>query len=124
MINNKYIKMRFNKIYIIVLTSLFIISCADFDRDFADEEYFTASHAAAVAGSGSTQGLKSLDGAILAYFRDGGSSTDEFGLKAIDMGMDLKGNDMDMSSATPWFPFYQNYDNHQQYQLKHQNHQK
>lgn len=111
MIHNKYIKMRFNKIYIILLTSLFIISCADFDRDFADEEYFTASHAAAVAGSGSTQGLKSLDGAILAYFRDGGSSTDEFGLKAIDMGMDLKGNDMDMSSATTWFAFYQNYDN-------------
>ena len=27
------------------------------------------------------------------------------------MGMDLKGNDMDMSSATTWFAFYQNYDN-------------
>ena len=102
--------MRFNKFFTIVLTSLFIVSCADFDRDFADEEYFTASHAAAVAGSGSTQGLKSLDGAILAYFRDGGPSTDEFGLKAIDIGMDLKGNDMDQTGLT-WFSFYHNYDN-------------
>ena len=101
--------MRFNKFFTIVLTSLFIVSCADFDRDFADEEYFTASHAAAVAGSGSTQGLKSLDGAILAYFRDGGPSTDEFGLKAIDIGMDLKGNDMDQTGLTGQF-FY-NYDN-------------
>ena len=83
MIHNKYIKMSFNKIFTITFTSLFVISCGDFDRDFASEAYFTASHAEAVASSGSTQGLKSLDGAILAYFRDGGSSTDEFGLKAI-----------------------------------------
>ncbi len=110
MIHNKYIKMSFNKIFTITFTSLFVISCGDFDRDFASEAYFTASHAEAVASSGSTQGLKSLDGAILAYFRDGGSSTDEFGLKAIDIGMDLKGNDMDQTGRT-WFSFYHNYDN-------------
>ena len=110
MIHNKYIKMSFNKIFTIILTSLFVVSCADFDRDFAEERYFTASHAEKVAASGSTQGLKSLDGAILAYLRDGGSSTDEFGLKAIDIGMDLKGNDMDQTGLT-WFSFYHNYDN-------------
>ena len=110
MIHNKYIKMSFNKIFTITLTTLFVVSCGDFDRDFASEEYFTASHAEKVAASGSTQGLKSLDGAILAYLRDGGSSTDEFGLKAIDIGMDLKGNDMDQTGLT-WFSFYHNYDN-------------
>ncbi|GIR50796.1 MAG: hypothetical protein CM15mP59_5380 [Flavobacteriaceae bacterium] len=40
-------------------------------------------------------GFKSLEGAILAFFRDGGSPL-KIWLKAIDMGMDLKGNDMDM----------------------------
>ena len=110
MIHNKYIKMSFNKIFTITLTSLFVVSCGDFDRDYASEAYFTASHAEKVAASGSTQGLKSLDGAILAYLRDGGSSTDEFGLKAIDIGMDLKGNDMDQTGLT-WFSFYHNYDN-------------
>lgn len=62
-------------------------------------------------GSENLQGLESLDRAILEYFRDGESGTDEFGLKAIDIGMDLKGNDMDMSIATTWFALYQNYDN-------------
>lgn len=102
--------MSFNKIFTITLTTILVVSCGDFDRDFASEEYFTASHAEKVAASGSTQGLKSLDGAILAYLRDGGSSTDEFGLKAIDIGMDLKGNDMDQTGLT-WFSFYHNYDN-------------
>ncbi len=51
-----------------------------------------------------------MDGALLAYFRDGESSVDEFGLKAVDLGMDLRGNDMDMSRNT-WFGVYNSYDN-------------
>jgi len=101
---------RVNVFYLSILTSFLFTSCSDLDRDFEDERYFSDSHAEKVANSGSTQGLKALDGAILAYFRDGESSTDEFGLKAVDLGMDLRSNDMDMSRNT-WFGSYNIYDN-------------
>lgn len=87
-----------------------LISCTDIDQEFDSQQYYTDSHAAAVAGSGSTQGLKALDGAILAYFRDGEAGEDEFGIKAVELGMDLRSNDMDMSANT-WFGPYNNYDN-------------
>ena len=85
-------------------------SCTDLDQEFDQQELYTDSHSAAVANSGSTQGLKALDGAILAYFRDGETGEDEFGIKAVELGMDLRSNDMDMSAST-WFSFYNNYDN-------------
>ncbi|MFA9189889.1 RagB/SusD family nutrient uptake outer membrane protein [Flavobacterium sp. FZUC8N2.13] len=87
-----------------------LASCTDLDQEFDKQELYTDSHATAVINSGSTQGLKALDGAILAYFRDGESSEDEFGIKAVDLGMDLRSNDIDMSRNT-WFGFYNNYDN-------------
>lgn len=111
MIKNKSIYLRrWNTYYFFLIITLFFTSCSDLERDFEDERYFTSSHAEKVASSGSTQGLIALDGAILAYFRDGESSTDEFGLKAVDLGMDLRGNDMDMSRNT-WFGAYSIYDN-------------
>lgn len=90
-----------------------LVSCSELERDFEDERYLTSSHAAAINKAGGTVGLQALDGAILSYFRDGengSGSTDEFGLKAVDIGMDLRSNDMDMSRLT-WFGFYNNYDN-------------
>lgn len=99
-----------NAFYPFIVIAMLLTSCSEFERDFEDERYFTSSHAEKVASSGSTQGLQALDGAILAYFRDGESSTDEFGLKAVDLGMDLRGNDMDMSKST-WFGAYNKYDN-------------
>lgn len=110
MIKQKFIYMRLNTFFLFLLITLLSASCSELDRDFEDERYYTDSHAKKVASSGSTQGLKALDGAILAYFRDGESSTDEFGLKAVDLGMDLRGNDMDMSRNT-WFGAYSIYDN-------------
>lgn len=88
-------------------------SCSDFDRDYEYERYSSDSQKSDLAASGNTQGLKAQDGAILAYLRDGidgAGSTDEFGIKAIDLGMDLRSNDMDMSRNT-WFGAYSTYDN-------------
>ena len=110
MIQNKFIYEKLNRFYLFLITAFLLISCSELDTDFEDERYFTASHAEKVASSGSTQGLKALDGAILAYLRDGESSADEFGLKAVDLGMDLRSNDMDMSTNT-WFGGYSIYDN-------------
>ena len=110
MIQHKFIYTRLNTFYLFLLTTLLLTSCSELDRDFEDERYFTSSHAEKVASSGSTQGLKALDGAILAYFRDGESLTDEFGIKAVDLGMDLRSNDMDMSRNT-WFGPYNIYEN-------------
>lgn len=110
MIQHKFIYRRLSTFYLFLLMTLLSTSCSELDRDFEDERYFTDSHAEKVASSGSTQGLKALDGAILAYFRDGESSTDEFGIKAVDLGMDLRSNDMDMSRNT-WFGAYSIYDN-------------
>ena len=110
MIQNKLTYIRLNTSYLFVLIILLFTSCSKLDRDFEDERYFTSSHADKVINSGSTQGLKALDGAILAYFRDGESSADEFGIKAVDLGMDLRSNDMDISRNT-WFGPYSIYDN-------------
>ncbi len=99
--------------FALFLATVLFISCSDFDRDFEDERYLSTSHAEANSATGSTVGLQALDGAILSYFRDGengAGSTDEFGLKAVQLGMDLRSNDMDMSRNT-WFGAYNNYDN-------------
>ncbi|PQJ79208.1 RagB/SusD family nutrient uptake outer membrane protein [Polaribacter porphyrae] len=102
-----------SKYFILFLTTILYISCGDFDTRLDEERYFSENHAEENALAGNTQGLKAIDGAILAYFRDGengAGSTDEFGLKAVDLGMDLRSNDMDMSRNT-WFGAYNNYDN-------------
>ncbi|WP_299669407.1 RagB/SusD family nutrient uptake outer membrane protein [uncultured Polaribacter sp.] len=107
---NKFLNMKIDKYLAFLFTTMFFISCADFDTRLDEERYFSESHAEANALAGNTQGLKAIDGAIIAYFRDGEASDDEFGLKAIDLGMDLRSNDMDMSANT-WFGSYNNYDN-------------
>ena len=106
----KILNIQIDKYFVLLIMTALLFSCADFDRDFENERYLTVSHAAANASSGGTIGLQALDGAILSYLRDGEGSTDEFGLKALDIGMDLRGNDMDMSRNT-WFGAYNNYDN-------------
>ena len=106
----KFLNKKIDKYFVLLIATALFFSCADFDRDFEEERYLTVSHAEANASAGGTIGLQALDGAILSYFRDGEGSTDEFGLKAIDLGMDLRGNDMDMSRNT-WFGAYNNYEN-------------
>ncbi len=107
---NKFLNIQLDKYFVFLLSAIFFISCADLERDFEEERFLTISHAGANSSAGGTVGLQALDGAILSYLRDGESSTDEFGLKAVDLGMDLRGNDMDMSRNT-WFGAYNNYDN-------------
>lgn len=107
---NKFLNMQLSKYFVFIFSITFFISCADLDQDFAEERYHTSSHATAISAAGGTQGLKALDAAILSYLRDGEASEDEFGLKAVDLGMDLRSNDMDMSRNT-WFGAYNNYDN-------------
>jgi len=112
MINNNFTGLKSINFILALLVIFSIKSCSELDdRDFADEEYLTLSHAQKLNEMGNTQGLKALDGAILAYMRDGESGTIEFGLKAVDVGMDLKSNDMDMSSNTH-FGWYNLFDNH------------
>lgn len=88
----------------------FFASCNQLDRDFADERYMTSSHTEAINAAGGKVGLQALDDAILSYIRDGEARANEFGIKAVDLGMDLRSNDMDMSRNT-WFGSYNNYNN-------------
>ena len=106
----KFLKMQLDKYFVLLMALIFFISCADFDRDFEQERYLSVSHAEANASAGGTIGLQALDGAILSYLRDGEALTAGFGLKAVDLGMDLRSNDMDMSRNTH-FGDYNNYDN-------------
>ncbi|CAL2105015.1 starch-binding outer membrane protein, SusD/RagB family [Tenacibaculum sp. 190524A02b] len=108
--NNKILNIRVNKYLFstLFLMTLFV-SCSD-ERDFSEERYHTDSHAEAITAAGGTQGIKAIDSGILAYLRDGEAGQDEFGLKAVDLGMDLRSNDMDMSRNT-WFGAFNNYDN-------------
>ena len=106
----KFLNIQVDKCFVLLITTMLFISCADLDRDFEDERYLTESHAIENASAGGIIGLQALDGAILSYFRDGESSDDEFGMKAVDLGMDLRSNDMDQSRNT-WFGAYNNYDN-------------
>jgi hypothetical protein len=92
------------------IASLLFISCEDFERDFADERYLTDSQATAISSAGGTVGLKALDGAILSYLRDGEAGETHFGIKGVDLGMDLRSGDMDMSANTH-FGRYNNYSN-------------
>ena len=112
MINYNFTELKSIKFLLALFVTFNFQSCSELDdRDFADEEYLTLSHAQKLNEMGNTQGLKALDGAILAYMRDGGSWVTEFGLKAVDVGMDLKSNDMDMDGDTH-FGDYSLFDNH------------
>ena len=112
MINNNFTGLKSINFILALLVIFSIKSCSELDdRDFADEEYLTLSHAQKLNEMGNTQGLKALDGAILAYIRDGEDGTNQFGLKAVDIGMDLKSNDMDMDVNTH-FGWYSLFDNH------------
>lgn len=105
-----FLTIQINKLFVFVLTTVLLVSCSELDVDLDEQRYFSAEHAQENALAGNTQGLLAIDGAILAYFRDGEASADEFGMKAVDLGMDLRSNDMDMSRNT-WFGAYNNYDN-------------
>ena len=68
-------KVGLSQYFVLLIMTAFLFSCADFDTDFENEQYLTASHAAANAGAGGTIGLQALDGAILSYLRDGEEGT-------------------------------------------------
>lgn len=106
----KFLNIKLDKYFVLLMTTVLFVSCADFDRNFEDERYLSVSHAEANASAGGVIGLQALDGAILSYLRDGEALTAGFGLKAVDLGMDLRSNDMDMSRNTH-FGDYNNYDN-------------
>lgn len=108
---NRSLNIHLSKYFVFIFSITLLVSCADLDQDFAEERYHTASHATAISDAGGTQGLTALDGAILSYLRDGETGgDDEFGLKAVELGMDLRSNDMDISRNT-WFGAYSNYEN-------------
>ena len=94
--------------YCAFLFVLVFTSCADLDQNFENEQYLTSGHFNAISEAGGIVGIQSIDGAILSFLRDGGTGTSQFGLKAIDLGQDLRGNDMDMSRST-WFGAYNRY---------------
>lgn len=80
MINIKYINMRLDKFILLLTAILLISSCSKIDdRDFADERFYTSSHASAVSAAGGSTGLVALDASILSYLMAGESSTDESG---------------------------------------------
>ncbi|GFD80322.1 RagB/SusD family nutrient uptake outer membrane protein [Tenacibaculum sp. Mcav3-52] len=109
--HNKIFIKQWYKSVLFTLTVIFFISCSDLEQEFENERYLTETQAEALAAAGNTQGLKALDGAILSYIRDGlQEDDDDFGLKALELGMDLRSNDMDMSRNT-WFGSFNNYDN-------------
>ena len=103
--------MRLDKFILLLTAILLISSCSKIDdRDFADERFYTSSHASAVSAAGGSTGLVALDASILSYLMAGESSTDEFGLKAVDIAFDVRSNDLDMDGST-WFGGYHRYDN-------------
>ena len=74
------------------------------------KDYIPSSHASAVSSLRGSTGLVALDASILSYLMAGESSTDEFGLNAVDIAFDLRSNDLDMSGST-WIGGYHHYDN-------------
>jgi len=107
---NKYLNIRLDKFFVFFFSLTLLVSCGDLDQDFEGERFLTASHFNAISETGGIVGIQSIDGAILSFLRDGGDDTDEFGLKAVDLGMDLRSNDMDMSAST-WFGDFNDYEN-------------
>ena len=105
---NKH-KNSIKKHLLLGLITVITTSCSDLEQDFSEERYLTDSHFKKVISSGGV-GIESIDEAILSYLRDGESGTDEFGLKAVDQGFDLRSNDMDMS-VDVWFGTYNNFNN-------------
>lgn len=110
MMKYSFLKIKATAIWAIVFITSLFISCDSFDRDFQDERYLSEEHFTEINNSGGTSGIKALDGASLSYFRDGENGEIEFGLKSVDLGMDLRSNDMDMSRST-WYGAYHRYDN-------------
>ena len=108
--HNKFLNMQLSNFFVFIFSITFFISCADLNQDFAEEKYHTESHAKTLSATGNTQGLKALNVGILSYLRDGEDGNDEFGLKAVYLGMDLRSNDMDISTNT-WFGYYNDYNN-------------
>ena len=108
---NKYITMNLDKVFSLLTVIFLVFSCSKIDdRDFADERLYTSSHASAVSATGGSTGLVALDASVLNYLMAGESSTDEFGLKAVDIAFDLRSNDLDMSGSTH-FGGYHRFDN-------------
>ena len=108
---NKYITMNLDKVFSLLTVIFLVFSCSKIDdRDFADERLYTSSHASAVSATGGSTGLVALDASVLNYLMAGESSTDAFGLKAVDIAFDLRSNDLDMSGST-WFGGYHRFDN-------------
>lgn len=106
----KFLNKQIVKYFVFTIAFILLISCDDIERDFENERFLTESHAKAISSAGGTVGLKALDGAILAYLRDGESGVTHFGIKGVDLGMDLRSGDMDMSVNTH-FGRYNNYSN-------------
>lgn len=104
--------MRIDRSIAFLIAVLFISSCSELDRDFAEERLYTSSHASAVSAAGGSTGLIALDASILSFMMTGPGSpaTDGFGLRAVDIAFDLRSNDLDMSGTT-WFGAYHRYDN-------------
>ena len=103
--------MNLDKVFSLLTVIFLVFSCSKIDdRDFADERYYTSSHASAVSATGGSTGLVALDASVLNYLMAGESATDEFGLKAVDIAFDLRSNDLDMSGSTH-FGGYHRFDN-------------
>ena len=107
---NNFFKIKNMKYFALLFIAVVGVSCADLDQNFEDERYLTRSHFNEISAAGGTVGIEAIDGAILSYFRDGEGGEIEFGMKAIDLGMDLRSNDIDMSRST-WFGAWNRYDN-------------
>lgn len=112
---NIFLKTILSKQVYFIVAVLIMVSCNDLEQEFENERFLTNTHSGEISSTGGTVVLESIDGAIAAFFRDGYTGTDrtgddEFGLKAVELGLDLMGDDMDMNNNT-WFGGFSTYDN-------------